>query len=359
MALGIGIPLLLIVLLFYGLGGTHYTLIIASILAYLTNPAVERFIQRGFNPSWVCLGFTFFVMFVIAVFLFVEVPIALSQVMSLLAALPKSIVTLSTNLRDLLISKGMNPEFIRTSITDNLSQIVLKVQDIIVASSQQLLTITIIQVQNVVTLIINLLLFPMLYYSLLRHHEKIGKTFMDWIPKEAIPFWMMIYKAGSQVLNGYLRGQGMIMLVLGISYTIGLQMLGIPFATLIGVLTGVLTIIPYVGFSIGLCLSLIMGATLSPALPKIISVIGLFTVVGILENVFLIPQLIGHHLGIHPVVALLAIMIGGNNFGIPGFVLAVPLTSLLVQLLAETKPYVSQLLHLSRRPRKTSPSHDV
>ena len=351
---GIVAPFAIFWMLLFGLGGAHYTLILASVLAYLSSPVVEFLSKKGFSSKFISAGLTLFVMMVIIVFLLVEVPIALSQLISLLSALPKSLVALSNFLREYLITKGLNPEIIRSGITENISQIILKTQATIVAASSQLLSITINQVQNIINILINLLLFPMLYYSLLQHHKKIGNIITNWIPTPALSFWGIIFQSGSQVLNGYLRGQGLIIVTLACAYTLGLQLLNIPFATLIGVLTGLLTIIPYVGFSIGLFLALIMGATVEPSLAKMASILGLFTMISILENVFLVPQLIGHHLGIHPVIALLAIMIGGNLFGIPGFILATPFTAMISQILTNCYPQLQVWLHLTRRPAKAS-----
>ena len=352
-AIGIIAPVSIFSMMMFGLGYAHYTLIFASILAYLSSPVVDFLSNKGFSKKLISASLTLVVMLIITLFLLIEVPIALSQLISLLTALPKSLVALSNFLREYLVAKGLNPEIIRSGITDNISQIILKTQETIVSASSQLLSITINQVQNVINILINLLLFPMLYYSLLQHHQKIGNIVSSWIPKQSLPFWQLIFQSGSQVLNGYLRGQGIIIITLACAYTLGLQLLEVPFATLIGVLTGLLTIIPYVGFSIGLFLSLIMGATIEPSLAKMASILGLFATISILENVILIPQLIGHHLGIHPVIALLAIMIGGNLFGIPGFILATPLTAMVSQVLTTSYPRFALWLNLTRRPTKT------
>ena len=171
------------------------------------------------------------------------------------------------------------------------------------------------QVNNIITLSINLLLFPMLYYAFLTHHKKIANVLYNWTPKPAIPFWTLIFNAGDRVLSGYLRTRAH-HAHSRFSFSIGLYYLEVPFATIIGVLTGILTI-PYVGFILGLTISLIMAATVDPSASMLLSVIAMFAVIGILESLFLAPQLIGHHLGIHPVLALLAIMIGGNTLAYP------------------------------------------
>lgn len=355
LTIGILGPLLLGAILYIGLGGAHYTLIFASILAYMTKPLVGYLSQKGIQSRWICLGFTLVISCIILLFLLVQVPIALSQLISLLSALPKSVALLSKSLQSFLISKGMNPEFIKTSITDNLSSIILRTQNTIVSASSQILSITLNQVSNLLTIIINLMLFPMLYYTLLRHHKQIGETLSNWLPEESKPFWNLITDCGSQVLSGYIRGQGLIILSLSVLYIIGLQLLQIPFATLIGALTGALTIIPYVGFSIGLCLSLIMGATVDASATHMASILGLFATISILENVILIPQLIGHHLDIHPVIALLAIIIGGNCFGISGFIFAVPVSAMVKFILKSSRPQLKGWFNLKARPVK-SPS---
>ena len=349
-------PFFILTLLFIGLGGAHYTLIFASILAYMTKPLVGYLSKKGIRSRWICLGFTMIISCIILLFLLIQVPVVLSQLISLLSALPKSLTQLSKTLQTFLASKGMNPEFIKASITDNLSGIILKTQNTIVSASSQILSITLNQVSNLITIIINLLLFPMLYYTLLRHHRRIGTTLSNWLPKESKPFWQLITDSGSQVLSGYIRGQGLIILSLSVAYILGLHLLHVPFATLIGALTGILTIIPYVGFAIGLCLSLIMGATVDPSAAHMVSILGLFGIISIIENVFLVPQLIGHHLDIHPVIALLAIMIGGNSFGMAGFILAVPASAMIKHILKSSRPQFQTWFNLTGRPTKPSAS---
>ena len=293
-------------------------------------------------------------MLTIGLFLLVEVPHTINQLGVFLSALPANILIFISFIKKLIISYGVHPDFIESELTEHLSEIILKAQNAIYTTSGHLVSMTANQVNNIITLSINLLLFPMLYYAFLTHHKKIANVLYNWTPKPAIPFWTLIFNAGDRVLSGYLRGQGLIMLILASVYSIGLYYLEVPFATLIGVLTGILTIIPYVGFILGLTISLIMAATVDPSASMLLSVIAMFAVIGILESLFLAPQLIGHHLGIHPVLALLAIMIGGNTFGIPGFILATPLCALVSQILIECRDMLTKWFNLPGRPTKPS-----
>ena len=97
-----------------------------------------------------------------------------------------------------------------------------------------------------------------------------------------------------------------------------------------------------------------MGATVDPTATHMVSILGLFGVISVLENVFLIPQLIGHHLDIHPVIALLAIMIGGNSFGMAGFILAVPASAMIKHILKSSRSQFQNWINLTRGPTKSS-----
>jgi len=131
------------------------------------------------------------------------------------------------------------------------------------------------------------------------------------------------------VLSGFIRGQLSVCAILAVLYSIGLYFIGIDLAIAIGTLAGITFIIPYVGTIIGICLSVAMALLkfhdmLHPAL-----CLGWFCLVQTLEGTVITPKVVGDTVGLHPLVAIIALLIGGQMFGIMGMLLAVPATAVL------------------------------
>lgn len=131
------------------------------------------------------------------------------------------------------------------------------------------------------------------------------------------------------VLSGFIRGQLSVCAILAVLYSIGLYFIGIDLAIVIGTLAGVTFIIPYVGTIIGICLSLLMALLKFHDVLHPLLCLGWFLLVQALEGAIITPKIVGNTVGLHPLVAIIALLIGGQIFGIMGMLLAVPATAVL------------------------------
>ncbi|NLY90289.1 MAG: AI-2E family transporter, partial [Firmicutes bacterium] len=129
------------------------------------------------------------------------------------------------------------------------------------------------------------------------------------------------------VVTGYLRAQALSSLLVGLLLTIGLLLLRVDLAILIGVLAGVFNIIPYFGPVLGAVPAVLLAAQTS--LWRAAYVILLFFIVNQLESMVIIPRLIGGRVGLHPLLVIFIILIGGELFGFSGIVFAVPVGAVL------------------------------
>ena len=131
------------------------------------------------------------------------------------------------------------------------------------------------------------------------------------------------------VLNGFIRGQLSVCAILAVLYSIGLYFIGIDLAIAIGTLAGITFIIPYVGTIIGICLSVVMALLKFHDMLHPLLCLGWFCLVQTLEGTVITPKVVGDTVGLHPLVAIIALLIGGQMFGIMGMLLAVPATAVL------------------------------
>lgn len=149
------------------------------------------------------------------------------------------------------------------------------------------------------------------------------------------------------VLSVFFRGQLSVMASLGAIYSVGLVLIGLDYAILLGVTAGLLSIVPYLGGIVGLTLSLLVGYLQTGDWHILLLVLGVFGVGQALESMVLTPYLVGDKLGLHPVAVIFAIMAGGELFGFFGVLLALPMAAVILVLLKN-----------SYRPKEVG-DHDV
>jgi predicted PurR-regulated permease PerM len=174
------------------------------------------------------------------------------------------------------------------------------------------------------TSILDLLLIPFFVYYLLADYGAMRARIDRLIP----PRYRMI-TAGllvqiNHVISSYVRSQLLIALVMGGLYSLGFLALRVPLAITIGMLSGLLNFVPYLGTLTGLALSLSFTALDGAGVARILGVIVVFIVVQSVEGYYLTPKLLGGSLNLHPMWVLVGLMIGGSLFGLLGIILAVP-----------------------------------
>jgi predicted PurR-regulated permease PerM len=136
-----------------------------------------------------------------------------------------------------------------------------------------------------------------------------------------------------KVLRRFIRGQIIVSSILGVLYAIGLLIMGTPLAVPIGVLAGFASLIPYAGFAFGLSMGLLLSFLQYGSWARLLGIVIAFAIVQMLEGTVITPRIIGESTGLHPAVVLLAIMLGGTLFGMPGLLSAVPVAAALAVLL--------------------------
>jgi predicted PurR-regulated permease PerM len=152
-------------------------------------------------------------------------------------------------------------------------------------------------------------------------------------PRRWVPKVRRIASEIDSVLAEFIRGQLSVMGVLAAYYVIGLSLAGLKLAIPIGILTGLLVFIPYVGFGLGLVLGVLAALLQWHGWPAFAAVLGVYGVGQLLEGYVLVPWLVGDRIGLHPLAVIFALLAFGQLFGFAGVLLALPVSaSLLVGL---------------------------
>jgi predicted PurR-regulated permease PerM len=182
----------------------------------------------------------------------------------------------------------------------------------------------------VLGILINLALIPVVMFYLLRDWNRIVERVDDLLPRRWLPRVRKIASEIDKVLAEFLRGQLSVMGVLAVYYAVGLSLAGLQFALPIGILTGILVFIPYVGFGLGLILGMLAALLQWSGLPGFLAVVAVYGVGQLLENYVLVPWLVGDRIGLHPLAVIFALLAFGELFGFAGVLLALPVSAALL-----------------------------
>lgn len=179
-------------------------------------------------------------------------------------------------------------------------------------------------VKGIVMLVLNIILIPVLVFFLLKDFPKV-KEFTSALTERLGLQKVMAHLAEFENLIGrYFRGMFFVGIVLSVLYIAVLLIVGVKGAFLLGLLTGMGGMIPYVGFAIGLIVSVIAAAVQFQDIWHPVYVVIGFTIVQILEGTVITPKIVGDSMGLNPVMVIFALMIGGAAFGLIGMILALP-----------------------------------
>ncbi len=179
----------------------------------------------------------------------------------------------------------------------------------------------------------NMVLIPVVTFYLLRDWDVLIARIDELLPRKNQPVIRELAKQSDEVLSSFLRGQFVVMLVLGAVYSIGLWFIDLKLALLIGMLAGVVSFVPYLGFIVGIVAASVAMLLQTHDVMQLIPVVIVFSIGQMLEGMLLTPVLVGDKIGLHPVAVIFAVLAGGQLFGFVGILLALPVAAVLVVLL--------------------------
>ncbi|WP_036248591.1 AI-2E family transporter [Methylobacter sp. BBA5.1] len=181
--------------------------------------------------------------------------------------------------------------------------------------------------------LMNLLLVPVVTFYLLRDWDKLVAGIYDLLPRRIAPTAAKLADEVNSVLAAFVRGQFYVMLGLGVVYSIGLSIIGLDLALLIGMMAGLISFVPYLGAIVGIVMACAAALVQFHDALYLIPVAVVFMVGQSLESMLLTPLLVGDKIGLHPVAVIFAVLAGGQLFGFLGILLALPVASVIMVLL--------------------------
>ena len=180
---------------------------------------------------------------------------------------------------------------------------------------------------------VNLLLLPVLTFFFLRDWDLIVEKVGVLVPRNHYDTVRRLALESNEMLGGFLRGQMLVMLILGILYAIGLRLVGLELGILIGLIAGLLTFVPYLGPAAIVVFGGMAALVQFGDWQHLVGVGIVFGVGQIVESFWLTPMLVGDRIGLHPMAVIFAVMAGGTLFGFLGMLLALPVAAVVNVLL--------------------------
>ena len=306
--------------------------VISAALAFLGDPLVDR-LERAQIGKWkVSRTLAVVIVFVLmtavmVILLLIIVPLLREQLQQLFEKAPMMLEWLAGTALPWIQAKlgltgfELNPETITEALKSywkEASSAVLNVLGTVSRSGQLVLH-----------WIMNLVLIPVVTFYLLRDWDKLVEGIRTLIPRKIEPVVSDLSSEIERVLGAFIRGQLMVMIALGVIYAVGLWLVGLDLAFIIGFSAGLLSIVPYLGTAVGIIAGLAAAAFQFQDLIHIVMVLIVFGVGQSLESMFLTPKLVGDAVGLHPVTVIFAVLAGGQLFGFLGILLALPVASAL------------------------------
>ena len=182
---------------------------------------------------------------------------------------------------------------------------------------------------GLINTLLNLLLLPVFTYYLLRDWDDLLADGFELIPHKMRPLAGKTLGEVNKRLNAFIIGQIKVCLALAVLYTIGLLIIGIDLAVPIGVLSGLLFVIPYVGTIFGILTASVLALINFGVDWHVLGVFAVFGISQAVEGYYLTPKIIGESVGLSPMVVMIALIVGASFMGIWGMLIAIPVTAVL------------------------------
>ena len=329
---------------------------ISAVLAYVGDPLVDR-LEKVSLGRWklgrtMAVSIVFVLMLsLLTVVLLIIVPLLVEQIRTLMHLLPRWIEWFSTTALPWLAGKlGFElKDFDTTQFTQvfkdywrEISSAAFKVVDYVSRGGLA-----------VAALLTNLILIPVVTFYLLRDWDPLIRATHDLLPRNMEAEISRTVIEVDDVLGAFFRGQLMVMLALGLIYSIGLSLVGIELGILIGMGAGLLSIVPYLGSIIGVLVAAVAAVFQFQDVFHLLMVLLVFVVGQTAEGMYLTPKLVGDQIGLHPVTVIFAVLAGGQLFGFLGILLALPVAAALNVLVRNMlQKYRQSELYQSSRDRK-------
>lgn len=333
-----GIVLLLWVL--YLLKPVVIPFVVAFFMAYLFSPLVEQFCKVGL-PRWLSISLVFIgigIMLTLAVWYII--PLVWKQLIIARDSIPVGINWINSTFLP-WASATFNIEEMEIDTTHMSSIVMDYVQTNYSADSIQAMILRVAQSGlNFIQIGGTVVLIPIIAFYFLLDWQRMLDSLRRLIPRPYEQSTLAVVQECHSVLGAFVKGQFLVMILLGVVYATGLQLIGLEVGLIIGMIAGLASIIPYLGFAVGI-VAAIIATFLQFGIDwmQLVLVLVVFMIGQAVEGYILQPFLLGDKIGLSPVAVVFAVLAGAQLAGFMGMLIALPVAAVIVVLLRHLRDY--------------------
>ena len=290
-------------------------IILAGILYYLMNPAVDYLERKGIKRIYSIFGLFILVIGLIVWGVVVIVPKIQEQSMSFVENLPGYLDIIENKVNEIL----SDPIFsqVQDQLEASNEKLIASMTDII----QNLSRSTIQNIGSffgaVATVVLAVITMPFILFYLLKDGRQLAPYFVKFLPTKMRKPSLTVLKEMNDQVSSYIRGQLTVAFAVAIMFMVGFSLIGLDYAITLGIAAGFLNLIPYLGSFLAMVPAVFLGIVGGPVLV-------VFVIEQTIEGRLISPLVLGNELSIHPVTILLVLLTSGKLFGLVGVILGIP-----------------------------------
>lgn len=299
--------------------------VVGLTLAYFLNPVVDGLsalgLPRVLSTALLMLLATV-VLIAAVVFL---VPVIAEQTQQLIAAMPAAAARLRSLIEE-IAKERLGPRFPEAvaALNRNMSNMSEALPGLFTTLAQSLWS----HGTAAFSFLSLMLVTPLVTFYALLDWPKLLAKIDSWLPRENADTIRALARDIDGRVSAFIRGQGLVCLVLAAFYAISLSALGLQYGLLVGLLTGLLSFVPFAGWALGLITAVVLGfVQLWPDVTSILMIAGVFFAGQVLDAAILSPKIVGSKIGLHPVWLIFALLVFSYLFGFLGLLVAVPVAA--------------------------------
>ena len=322
-------------LLLVPLGPVLTPFVAAAIIGYMLNPGVDWLSARGVPRALSVLVALVSLVLAITAVVLVLLPVLGAQIPVLQERLPALLDAFDRAIRPLLKPFGLTAHLDSAGLKTMLAQKLSSAEGL----GANMLTWVRVGGSAVLGWAATIFLVPIVLFYLLLDWYRIFARLAEFVPRRWIALVIDMTQEADSLLAQYLRGQLLVMVLLATYYSTALAIAGFEVALPVGMLTGLLVFIPYIGFGLGLTLALISAILFFDSWYGLIAVAVVYGIGQFIESFYLTPRLVGERIGLHPLTVIFALLSFGQLFGFVGILLALPASAILSVVLGRVRQH--------------------
>jgi len=305
--------------LIYSLSEIITVMIISALIAYILDPMASYFETRGLSRSSATSIIFLMIIASVGIIGWLIIPGLISELFTIQSSISLSDTDqLAHSIEKFIVE--LFP-FIDPAAFDLKS----KITDLVGLMTKEAVSV----LSNTVALITTFAIVPFVVFFLLRDGRSMKKTFIAYVPNRYFEMSLNFLHKVDMQLGGYLRGQFIEAGVVGVLSVIALGILKVKYFTVIGIFAGFANLIPYVGPVAGAVPAIIMTIMNGGGTTTIIYIVVAFALIQFIDNMFVQPLVLSRSVDLHPLIIVLAVLIGAQFFGLLGMLLAVPVAGII------------------------------